>query len=223
MADSWFRLWIQWGTSQRIEWFSWSWWWQSLSWRLLGQRLLCTSWSKPYIYRVLGRTWPSCWLARSSCWWFQQLRVVRGRLSRLRWWGSMMITWSGFWDMGPSWSGTQWRRRSRLRRISKRQSRRRWLEKWVCSSWCRLVSRYRDFFCRYHRWLRCRGWLRHQCAPRGSESREWSCMAQQLQWRFGVMDKLWIRAWIFFHNRLRVFRVREIPILILFLLRLSGT
>ena len=96
---------------------------------------------------------------------------------------------------------------------------RRWFEQWVCSSWCRLVFQYRGFFCRYHRWLRYQGWRRHQCAQEESGLKGQSCMAQRRQLRFVGMDKQWIRVWISYRNRLKVFREEGIQVLIQFLLR----
>jgi len=89
----------------------------------------------------------------------------------------------------------------------------------ICSSWYRLVFQYLIIFCRYHRQLRYLTWQRHRCVLRVSEWIRYCYMVQRQQLRFKVMDIRWILTWIFYRNRLKVFPIRGILILIQFLLR----
>jgi len=156
-------------------------------------------------------------------WWFQQLIIIRDKLFQLRWLGHMMTTWNGFLDMGPNWFRIRWYRRSKLRRILRKQSMRRWLKRLICSSWCRLVFRYLSFFCKYHKELRYQAWRRHRCVLIRNGWIRWSYMVQRRQWRFMGMDKRWNLIWIFYRNQRIIFLKGGILIRIQYLLRRSGT
>ena len=124
--------------------------------------------------------------------------------------------------MGPSWFRILWYQRSRHHRISMKLSMKRWLKQSICSNWCRLVSQYQGFFCRYRRWLHYPTWHKHQCVPTMSGWIEWSCMVQRLLLKLMVMDRWWNRVWISFRNLLIIFPKGVIRVLIQYLLRLSG-
>jgi hypothetical protein len=140
-------------------------------------------------------------------WWFQQLIIIRDKLFQLRWLGHMMTTWNGFLDMGPNWFRIRWYRRSKLRRILRKRSMRRWLKRLICSSWCRLVFRYLSFFCKYHKELRYQAWRRHRCVLIRNGWIRWSYMVQRRQWRFMGMDKRWNLIWIFYRNLRIIFLI----------------
>ncbi len=98
----------------------------------------------------------------------------------------------------------------------------RWLKRSICLSWCRLVFQYLSFFCRYHRWLHCPTWHKHQCALIKSGLIRLSCKVQQQRLRLEEMGRLWNLILIFYHNQLIIFLRVKILILIRFLLQLSG-
>jgi len=104
---------------------------------------------------------------------------------------------------------------------------RRWgmksLRRWVCSNWCKWVSRCPIVFCRCRRWLHCPGWRPHRCVLTGSGWRGWSCMVQRRQLTLKGKGTRWIPIWISFRSPLKVFLKGEILIRIRFLLRLSWT
>lgn len=124
--------------------------------------------------------------------------------------------------MAPNLFRIQWYRHSKHHQISMKLSMMRWLKQSICSNLCMLVFQCPSFFCRYHRWLHYPTWHRHQYVLIKNVLTRWSYMVQRLLLRLMVMDRWWNPILISYHNRLIIFPTRVIPILIRYLLRLSG-
>ena len=79
------------------------------------------------------------------------------------------------------------------------------LERWVDSSWCKLVVLHQVFWCRDHKWPRCRPWRHNRNAPKLYESSRQHCKARRPQLRLLELGKLQTPTWLSFHNQLKAF------------------
>lgn len=133
-----------------------------------------------------------------------------------------MIAWNEFEDKEPSLFGISSYQHLKILQTWVMPLVMKLLGMWFCSNLYKWVSRYPNFFCRYHKELRYQALLKHHYAISNFEFPTLNYMVQLWLLKFVEMELLWNSFWSFSRNLLKAFMPKVMIVLNLFHPQLSG-